>query len=293
MKKTTNTIASLDDLNKITFTRFTNTRGPASKRYWLENGALKKEAAAQIAVGIAERMTIPFADFAKALGKATKKQAFGYGMHSLSYPDTVNIAVKGKEKPEYNIIARSQENFEYIGAGVVMIDHDPSDYGKRYSPDETLAAIISVHPEIAQAARIVRGSVSAGVHLDGEAPRTDKGFHIYMPVSDTTGLEEYGKIITQRLWLAGHGFIALAKNGAMLERTCIDAAVFSPERLDFVGEPVISGTGLSYTPVDVFYKDGGMLDIATLPKLSDEELAKINTIKSAAKAAIKPESEKK
>ena len=243
--------------------------------------------------GAANRITMLFKDFGLALAKQTDKQAFGYGVHGLSYPDKVSIATKAKANPDKNIISRSLDYFQYSKAGVAMVDHDPSEYGQSFTPDELLAALIAIHPEIAQAARIVRGSVSAGVHIAGEIPRTDKGFHLYMPVVDAVLIPEYGKLLADRLWLTGHGYIALSANGALLERTCIDAAVFSPERLDFVGKPIITGTGLEFTVPEMIFTDGVALDIVTLPALTQEEVAQVVTLKAAAKELIKSAAAKK
>ena len=127
-------------MNKITFTQF-KSAGSLSKRYWLEDGVIHKQAAAQMTKGAANRVNMPFKAFALALAKQTDKQAFGYGIHSLSYPDKITIATKAKTNPDNNIISRSLDYFQYSGAGVVMIDHDPSEYGQTFTPDSLLAAL--------------------------------------------------------------------------------------------------------------------------------------------------------
>ena len=63
--------------------------------------------------------------------------------------------------------------------------------------------------------------------------------------------------------------------------------------LDFVGKPIISGTGLSYTPPQVDYVDGGLLDTESLPDLTNDEIATVKQMKAEAKLEIKPESAKK
>jgi hypothetical protein len=77
-----------------------------------------------------------------------------------------------------------------------------------------------------------------------------------MPVLNVADIPRYGELLFKRLWLAGHGYIALSGNGSVLIRTAIDSAVFSPERLDFVAPPVIQGTGLKWTPPTILYHDG-------------------------------------
>jgi hypothetical protein len=159
----------LTNSNYVTFTKYTST-GPLSKSYSFDaSGAVVKQAAAQMHTGIAERVTMPFADFAEALNQATVSQAFGYGTFAPTYPDKVSITIKGKENLEENIISRSKDHFTYSGPGVLMIDYDPSEYGKPFTPDELLVALTSIHPEIAQSAYIIRGSISSGINLKGEA----------------------------------------------------------------------------------------------------------------------------
>jgi hypothetical protein len=185
--------------NKIIFTQYKSS-DPLSKRYYLEAGEIQKQAAAQMYKGTAERVTMPFADFPNALSKARENQAFGYGLHPLNYPDKVNIVVAGKEQPEKHSIARTQKFYAYTeGPGVEMFDHDPNKYGPVMSSVQLIQALIEIHPAIAQAARVVRGSVSAGVHKTGEIPRADKGFHIYVPVKNAADIPRYGKVIFDRL----------------------------------------------------------------------------------------------
>jgi len=279
--------------NQITFTSYQSTE-PLSKRYWVEEELIQKQAAAQMFKGTAKRVTMPFVEFSKALAKATDKQAFGYGLHALNLPDEVKLTVSGKEDPDKNVISRTKKYLTYQAEpGVLMLDYDPSEYGLKPTQEELIKALTNIHPAIGQAARIVRGSVSAGVHLVGEQPRADKGFHIYIPVANASDIPRYGALLFDRLWLAHLGFIALSAIGSLLERAVIDSAVFSPERLDFVGKPIISGTGLSYTPPQANYVDGGLLDTKTLQDLTDDEKATVKQLKADKKAAIKPESAKK
>jgi P4 family phage/plasmid primase-like protien len=174
-----------------------------------------------------------------------------------------------------------------------MLDHDPSEYGQTISPDELVTALVAIHPELGQAARIVRGSMSAGVRKKRGKPKQNRGFHVYIPVVDARGIPSYGEILVDRLWLKGYGFIALAANGKMLERTLIDGAVFSPERLDFVGAPIIKDPGLVYTAPEPVYVEGNLLPTITLPNLTAAELATIAKLKADAKEGMKSAAEAK
>lgn len=244
--------------------------------------------------GKAKRVSMFFDRFADALSKAKSNQAFGYGLHAPEYPDLVVITVNGKEQPENNALSRSKEFFEYRKQpGILMLDHDPNEYGDTFTAQGLIDILTAIDPEIAKAARVIRGSVSAGVHLVGEKPKKGQGFHIYIPVKDASHIPDYGKRLFDHLWLNGYGYIALSSNGGLLIRSPIDAAVFSGERLDFVGKPIILGNGLKYSEPKVKYDPGSYLDMFKLPELSPDEKQKVAALIAKAKKAIEPDSESK
>jgi hypothetical protein len=174
-----------------------------------------------------------------------------------------------------------------------LLKRTTSVYGTTLTAAELIAKLAEIHPALAQAAYIVRGSVSSGVHRVGDAPAEGKGFHVYFPVLDASDIPRYGALLFDRLWLAGWGFCVLSACGSVLLRGPIDAAVFSPERLDFVASPIIVGEGLTYTKPDATFKEGGYLDTRSLPDLSTEEVTEVARLQAAAKLAIKPEGERK
>lgn len=275
---------------KVTYTHF-QSKGRLSKKYRLVDGKITKEPAAQMCDGYAAKIELNFGDFPKALEEADSRTAFGYGLfHSKDRPK-VRIVTASEENPSSTAIARTKKNFSYKPIpGILMLDHDPSEYGPSYTPKDVVEILGNIHPAILNAARVVRGSVSAGVHLKGELPSPCKGFHIYIPVENAEDIPRYGAALIDRLWLNGHGFIALARNGAMLERTILDGAVFSPERLDFVGNPIIDDEALTYTPTPIDYIPGGLLDTTSLPDLTTEEKVKVDQTKLEKKAAIEDKS---
>jgi len=275
----------------ITFTLVTSKKAELSKRYWISDGStIQKKPAAEMTDGTAERLTIRFSGFQDILSKATTKQAAVYGSHSLEHQDKVKLVTAAKADPTNEVLARTKAFYEYrIGGGILMLDYDPSQYGRTLTPDELLFALESIHPELKTTAWIIRGSVSAGVHLSGKEPSEIKGFHIYIPVSDASDIPRYGKLLFDRLWLNGFGYIALAKNGNKLIRTVIDGAVFSAERLDFICPPVLSGEGLVYTPPNIIYQDGDFLDTRSLLDLTNDELLALKKLQDQAKQDIEPQ----
>ncbi len=279
----------------ITFTIFTST-DPQSKIYTLENEKIKKTPSAQMYRGTAERITIPFKDFANALSKATNKQAFGYGSHNTKYPEKVKIVIRGKEQIENDILSRSKRFYKYRKRpGILMLDYDRSYYDPRptVTPSELIEILAKIDPNIAKAAKIIRGSVSAGVHLAGKEPEKSNSFHIYIPVKDASDIPVYGKLLFDYLWLNGYGYIALSESASMMPRSLIDAAVFSGERIDFVGQPIVLSKKLEYTELQAKYIPGQCLNTFDLQDLDEEETGKINALIAKAKKLIEPAHDKK
>ena len=274
----------------VSFTLFTSNK-VLSKTFTLNSeGKIEKTATAQFYDGTAQRINIPFSDFVSALDSASPRQAAAYGLHDISYPDKVKIKVAGKTDPSQGILARTQDYYQFGGAGIFMIDHDPSEYGLPQTPVTLLALLSSIMPEFAQAARIERGSLSAGVHLPDAPSQHGKGFRLYFPVTNAQDIPRFADSLIKRLWLHGAGFIALSKSGAKLIRTVIDGSVYTPERLDFIGSPVI-GAGLAYTPSQPNFFDGQTLDTSLLADLSQEELSCYEKLVVDAKQAIDPDSQ--
>jgi len=234
--------------------------------------------------GRARRVAIDFSQFGAALSEAGATEAFCYGLHdSAAYAEAVKIAIAAKAEPGKGVLARTREYFNYRQQpGVLMLDFDPSADGQAMTPEQLRGILAGVCPGFADAAAWVRGSLSAGVHREGEAPRPGRGFHVYIAVPDASDIPRFGKALFKRLWLGGHGFIALSSAGSFLVRTVIDGAVFDGERLDFVGKPMV-GPGLAYTPPEATYHAGGYLDTHALPDLTEEEERQLAALIAQAK----------
>ena len=121
-----------------------------------------------------------------------------------------------------------------------------------------------------------------------------EGMHVYLVV--TGDVARWRASLQVRLWLAGHGYCKVATPNAqtgvaaVLERAMIDLLVFSAERLDYVSGAIIP-SGAS------FYQDrpppelhpGTVLNLASLPEVSDQERAEYVRRVAQAKARLIPE----
>lgn len=186
-----------------------------------------------------------------------------YGLVSPDIGHKVPIAPKAFSGGD--VKARTKEHFSfYDGPGVLFLDNDPNPDAvppvAAYAPDELISLLEKHVPGIRPAVAYVSAhSSGAGDIIDsatGETLRQSRGIHVYLAVDDAREIPQIGETIFKRLWLAGYGCIAFAKNGAMLVRCPIDGSVFSPERIDYTC-PAILGPGLERKPLDALLQRPG------------------------------------
>jgi hypothetical protein len=276
-------------MRQVTFTQFESNKSTLSKIFSREGGEIIKKPAAQMCRGTAVQKSMPFGEFKDFLSSLTSEQAIGFGVHDVErYGGEVEISTKANARPEEGVLARSKEYFQYLSKpGIMMLDHDPSRYGKTFTPEQLLDVLSEIAPDLAQSSHLIRGSVSSGVHLQGQSPGKGKGFHIYLPVKNAADIPRAGKALFNRLWLQGHGFVTLSTCGSSMIRGPIDAAVFSPERLDFAGKPVIASDGLSYSPPQAIWQDGDAVDTSRIHDLDPHETTELDRLQTGAKALMK------
>lgn len=275
----------------LTLTRFTS-RKPArlSKRFTLVGGVLLPESGGNMTDGIAEQLTVTLAEFAALLPTLKPNQATCYG---IANPSSARVVVAEQVKQTANgdlpVIARTRDYFTWpTGAGMLMVDYDaPKDNAAPLFDRQALRdALAMACLALDSAPAIWRPSASSCIHLKGGAElRGIRGQRLYLPVLDASDIERAGKVLFDRLWLAGHGRYELSGTGAWLARSPIDASVFQPERLDFCGGASL-GDGLEQqlpAPV-IFNPDAPYLDTrAALPDLTADEQARLAELREAAK----------
>ena len=273
-----------------------------SKTFCLtKDNVIDKKPAARYYSGIGETITCPWAEFPDYLTKATTKNALTFGINKYEPSDPYEVTTKAKENKIDGAYARIKDNFTYPQLvddihpphGILMLDHDPDGVGKSFaSPAEFIEHLTRVFPDIARTAYIARGSVSAGVHIEGEQPKPSAGFHVYLPVNTASDIPRFGKVFFKRMILGGFGHIVLAKNGRMDIRSAFDSCVFSPERLDFVAPPLLIGAGLDYTAPEITSQKGDFLYTNGLQDLTADERKEYSSIVAELRNEARPESKK-
>jgi hypothetical protein len=96
-----------------------------------------------------------------------------------------------------------------------------------------LADVAFGFPTLAGVARVTRCSTSAGLFRSdtGDKLPGSGGMHCYLAVQDAADVERFLKVLHDRCWLAGFGWMMVGVGGRLLQRSPIDPLVFGAERL--------------------------------------------------------------
>ena len=279
----------------IGITKFTNTGHSKylAKTYDIDaEGNIIKTPAANLVKGTAKRLKVTVSEFADLLKDVDSSTAFGYGMYGDEFDDEVTISLSNHQNLKLSILGRTKANFHFAeSAGILMIDYDPSKNSVYMPADKLMEVLSEIHPAIENCAYIIKNSISASVKAKS-APEINSecGYHIYIVANEALDIPRYSRTLFNKLWLTGYGFIDLTANGSMLTKSLFDLTVYSPERLDFVGKPVIvDSKNLEYIPQEIKFVDGNFLDTTSLVDLTEIEQITLRRMIADAKVAIKAE----
>src|SRR5262249_33946221 len=149
--------------------------------------------------------------------------------------------------------------------GVVLCDYDTHGMPENICGVDFWDALTGdMLPTLHHVAMVARKSTSTGIRRrsDNTPVGDSRGRHVYIFIRDVSDSDRFLRVLHKRVWLAGLGWYALGKDGALLERSIIDRMVGSPERLVFEGVPVLSDD-LMQEPRTCEAFDGGLLDTRT------------------------------
>lgn len=165
-------------------------------------------------------------------------------LSNIDYSNGREITTIGNQHDD--VISRSSGFFPFVsGPAFILFDVDTGD---KYNPEtigQVIADITTFIPEFEQAAKVIRPSTGSNIKLKstGELLSSNTGWHIYCAVKDGSSLSDLKAIrgrLLAKAWNAGLGHIKISKSGSELLRCPIDLAVFSPERLIFEANPILS-----------------------------------------------------
>ena len=235
----------------IELTVFSKAGGPLTKRISLApDGTVRSDGSACLmAQGHACRAGIAnMAELGILIEMLKPYQAIALGQLRPDLPDRVEVTTKAKLNGGAGIIARTGQDLVFHQAehALVLFDHDRK--GMPAAVAATLRqhggfwpALVTVLPALADVARLVRASTSAGLYhgeTGAELPGSE-GAHVYIVACDGTDGNRFLRALHDRCWLAGMGWYMLGAAGQLLDRSIVDRMVGGPERLVFEGGPLL------------------------------------------------------
>jgi len=281
----------------IALTRITSHKPPMlTKRYYLNSdGVPERSTVASMVEGVAEVVQLAdMRELAALLSGLKHDQALCFGV-----PDQSPVTVVTKRSYEERghpagCVPRTKDAFSWPdGAGVMLLDYDPRPGHPALSREQLREQLHSAAPALRTAAAVEWFSSSSMIYNGETGAQMNgvKGQRIWVGVRDAADIPRAGNALVERLWLAGNGWYEVSRSGALLERCTIDASVWQTNRLDFAAgahcEPP-----LEQRRGDPVVTDGELLDTReAIPDLSEEERARLTTIKTQAKAEVKGQAE--
>jgi hypothetical protein len=262
-------------------------RKPLTKTLAYKNGKLNSGPYITAGSGYSRRLSTTLRQLAEQFSEFPKTTCL---IHGVAERDA---EVRVHDYRREGQISRTLEFYSYPdGPASLMLDHDydPEKGGRPYTPAELIAALSEVDPHLGAAAHIVKLSTSAEVYTaDGEKVSPNApSYHLYFAVKNGKDIKRYGKLLFAKLYLAGHGFSCLSKDGSILKRGPIDESVFSPERCDFVSGAVLR-KGLEQRLGKAEYIEGNhLVDTSLLADLTAAEKKKLHELQQAHREELKP-----
>ncbi|WP_157991505.1 hypothetical protein [Caldimonas tepidiphila] len=173
----------------------------------------------------------------------------------------------------------------------MILDYDPGEVAM--SRHELWDALLKACPTLAGSAVLWWCSGSSYIY-EGETERQGlRGQRFYVTVENAGDLERAGKVLAQRLWLGGFGFIKVSTDGKLLVRSLFDEAMHQPARLDYCGGAICEPPLRQHRPAPLVQNDGAWLDTAAaLPDLTGDELRELQGLQASAKDAKRGEAAK-
>ena len=267
-----------------------------SKGFSLEaSGDLLKSPGGNLVRGkIEERSINGLSDLAATLQSLTPAQALVYGVPINSASKVMTRKAFANAGNPEGATTRTNDAFRWPdGAGILMLDYDPSAGGAALDSDALVQAIRTAAPGLAGSSMLWWPSASSCIWSGDRELRGIKGQRLYILVQDASDIPRAGATLVARLWLAGFGHVEISKSGALLERTLVDPSVWQPSRLDFAGGAAC-GPGLEQRRGNPVIIAGSAMPIdgrESLPDLTLEECERVAAIKAEAKRAMQPEAD--
>lgn len=291
-----------------------------SKSFYLDDtGALQKRGGGKMGIGRLRTVALNDANhLASIITKLTPKQmvCYGYCHHEKAFVASDGIVkdiVRGVRKEEgvtvtgqyaykdgLPIISRKRASFDFPERpGILMLDYDPPRVqGVKYTRESILLALYSMETKddaLKDAPHLLTYSASSLIYKGDEMLKGVSGVRVLVFVKDASDIGRAGKVLFDRLLLAGHGYAEVYENGQIAIKTLCDRMVWTPEHPDFIAGAHCEAPLEQRRPhPKVFNNDAPYLDTKTaLPELSMAEKAKLAGIIDELRKGVEVESRHK
>lgn len=172
------------------------------------------------------------------------------------------------------------------GPAILMIDHDHHE--RIYTPAELLQALYEICAPLQHTAHVWAASASSCIYnrTTKKVVRGIEGQRAYIVVKDGTDIPRAAKVLFQRSWLAGHGYIKISNAGSLLVRSVLDDSVFQANRIDYCAPAICEPPLVQQKQKPKLHGNPGLvLDTSVaLPDLVAGELIHFNALIAKAKA---------
>jgi hypothetical protein len=259
----------------------------------LPNGEIEKLAGGQFAAG--ECRVVPIFDlngFADILVRLTPSHALVYGVPINGATKLLSRKMFERAGSPAEATTRTKDAFAYgDGAGLMMLDYDAPKDGMALDRDGLVGAVKAAVSGLSSSQMLWFPSASSCIFNEDVPLWGVRGQRLYLLVANAADIPRAGKVLLDRLWLAGHGHFEVSASGALLERTLFDGSVWQANRLDFAGgahctAPLRQDRG---SPV-LIAGDTTVVDTAVVfADLSLDELDAVREMKNAARQEMSSE----
>lgn len=251
------------------------------------DGQIVKATAGQMALGRFDlKEFADAAEFAELLATISTAQAL-CATTPTNGQSSGDIASKALQASRPGSITRTKADFAFSAGqrGCFILDFDPTPEGAM-TREELWQVLRDVVPGVDSAGVVWWCSGSSHIWQGEREVQGLRGQRFYVLVEDLADTVRAMGVLTDRLWLQGHGRVEVSASGALLERSTFDTAMAQPARLDFCGGAVV-GEGISqWRPPPLVLAHGGWLDTSkALPNLTVGEAGRVEALKQEAKAA--------
>lgn len=266
-----------------------------TKRASLVDGKLQIEGGGQLVSGTAETAEVhSLSEFAETLTQLTHAQALIYGLPETAPVQLTTEADWEKRGRPKGVIARTKEAFSWSeGPAIMMLDYDPDEGAQPLPRDELVKALREAVPGLAEAELLHWPSASSWIRntVSGEWLNELRGQRIYLMVANGNDIPRAGRVLIDRLWLAGHGHIKVSGAGTLLERSLVDGSVWQSNRLDFAAGAICEGPLVQDRGEPTLIPGRQKITDTqkTLPDLTPQEVKFVQHCKEEAKDAKKEE----